>query len=297
MKYRHEMPFGAQVLPEGGARFSLWAPAARSVELVLGERFLPMEKRAEGWFGRLEPSAHAGALYRYRIDGGALVPDPASRFQPQDAEGPSEVIDPGAFEWRDGDWQGRPWREAVVYELHVGCFSSRNSYQGVREKLPGLAALGVTALELMPLADFPGRRNWGYDGVLPYAPDSAYGRPEELKALVQAAHAAGLMVFLDVVYNHFGPQGNFLGLYAPQFFSARHQTPWGAAINFDGEASGPVRRYFVENALYWLEEYRFDGLRFDAVHAIIDESPKHVLLEISQRIRELCGTERQVHLI
>lgn len=297
MKHRHEMPFGAQLLPGGGARFRLWAPSARAVDLVLGERLLPMERLAEGWFERLEPSAGAGSLYRYRIDGGALVPDPASRFQPQDAEGPSEVIDPGQFEWRDEGWQGRPWREAVVYELHVGCFSSSHSYQGVKEKLPELAALGVTALELMPLADFPGRRNWGYDGVLPYAPDSAYGRPEELKVLVQAAHEAGLMVFLDVVYNHFGPQGNFLSVYAPQFFSARHQTPWGAAINFDGEASGPVRRYFVENALYWLEEYRFDGLRFDAVHAIIDESPKHVLLEISQRIHELWGNERQVHLI
>jgi maltooligosyltrehalose trehalohydrolase len=277
--------FGAQVLPEGGVRFRLWAPAAARVEVVLDGRRLPMKAAGEGWFERDEPSAKAGTLYRYCIDDEVLVPDPASRFQPQDCEGPSEVIDPAAFPWRNG-WQGRPWNEAVVYELHVGTFSPRGDYRGVVEKLPHLAALGVTAIELMPLSDFAGRRNWGYDGVLPYAPDSAYGRPEELKALVQAAHDHGLMVLLDVVYNHFGPKGNFLGRYAPQFFTARHRTPWGAAINFDGEGSRWVREYFIRNALYWLDEYRLDGLRFDAVHAIIDDSPRHVLEELVSRVRK-----------
>jgi malto-oligosyltrehalose trehalohydrolase len=173
----------------------------------------------------------------------------------------------------------------VLYELHVGTFSPAGTYAGVREKLGHLAGLGVTGIELMPLSDFAGRRNWGYDGVLPYAPDSAYGRPEDLKALVQAAHDHGLMVLLDVVYNHFGPKGNFLGLYAPQFFTDRHETPWGAAINFDGPGSRWVREYFVQNALYWLREYRLDGLRFDAVHAILDDSPSHLLDELCTRVR------------
>jgi malto-oligosyltrehalose trehalohydrolase len=285
------MPFGAQVSAEG-VRFRLWAPAAHRVEVMTGGKALPMEKLEGGWFERTEKVA-AGARYLYRIDGAQEVPDPASRFQPRDCEGPSEVIDPHAFEWRDGAWRGRPWREAVIYELHVGTFSSQGRYAALVPKLPYLKDLGVTALELMPLSDFAGRRNWGYDGVLPYAPDSAYGRPEDLKALVQAAHGAGLMVFLDVVYNHFGPKGNFLHAYAPQFFTDKHKTPWGAAIDFSMD---PVRQYFIHNVLYWLEEYRFDGLRFDAVHAIIDESPRHILDEIAETARaRLPG--RQVHLI
>ena len=249
-----------------------------------------MEKNGE-WFEALVPSARAGTLYRYRIDGGQLVPDPASRFQPQDVDGPSEVVDPSAFRWKEG-WQGRPWREAVIYELHVGTFTPEGTYAAVSRKLDSLKETGITAIELMPLSDFAGRRNWGYDGVLPFAPDSAYGRPEDLKALVQAAHDAGLMIFLDVVYNHFGPKGNFLHLYAPDFFTERHHTPWGAAIDFGHPA---VRQYFVSNARYWLEEYRFDGLRFDAVHAIFDDSPVHVLDEISQTIRARHGNSK--HLV
>ena len=289
-------PFGAQLLPGGGVRFRLWAPAAKVVELVLDGISSPLEEKAEGWFEKNVP-AGAGALYRYRIDGGPVVPDPASRFQPQDAGGPSEVIDPAAFRWNDSGWKGRPWSEAVIYELHVGTFTEKGTFQAVIPRLGYLKDLGITALELMPLADFPGRRNWGYDGVLPFAPDSAYGRPEDLKALVQAAHAVGLMVFLDVVYNHFGPQHNHLGAYAPQFFTERHHTPWGAAINFDGEGSKWVREFFIRNALYWLEEYRFDGLRFDAVHAIMDDSAEHVLLQLASRISSRFENERQIHLI
>jgi maltooligosyltrehalose trehalohydrolase len=291
------MPFGAEVLPGGGVRFRLWAPAAKNVDLVLKEKSSPMKKLEEGWFELVELHARAGTLYQYRINGGQLVPDPASRFQPQDAEGPSEVIDASSFRWEEGAWRGRDWREAVLYELHVGTFSAEGNYAGVIEKLQHLKDTGITAIELMPLSDFCGKRNWGYDGVLPYAPDSAYGRPEDLKALVQAAHAEGLMVFLDVVYNHFGPKGNFLSLYAPQFFTERHQTPWGAAINFDGEGSRWVREYFIHNALYWLEEYRLDGLRFDAVHAIVDESPRHVLDEIVSRVHEGIGSKRKIHLV
>jgi maltooligosyltrehalose trehalohydrolase len=271
--------FGAQVLPGGGVRFRLWAPAARKVELVIENEFFPMQSRPEGWFETFMPAGKPGLLYRYRIDGGQLVPDPASRFQPQDVDGPSEVVDPAQFAWREG-WKGRPWEEAVIYELHVGAFTPEGTYAAAVRKLSLLKDAGITAIELMPLADFAGRRNWGYDGVLPYAPDSVYGRPEELKALIQAAHDRGLMVLLDVVYNHFGPKGNYLGLYAPQFFTRKHDTPWGAAIDY---SRPEVREFFIRNALYWLDEYRFDGLRFDAVHAIIDESPEHVLDELRRR--------------
>jgi malto-oligosyltrehalose trehalohydrolase len=271
------MPFGAEVLAGGGVRFRLWAPGAKSVDVALAHKSLPMS-RAGDWFEHTETQAGPGTLYRYRIDGELLVPDPASRFQPQDVDGPSEVVDPHAYRWSDHAWSGRPWREAVIYELHVGTFTPEGTYRGAIKKIPSLRELGITAIELMPLSDFAGKRNWGYDGVLPFAPDSAYGRPDELKALVDAAHAAGLMVLLDVVYNHFGPKGNYLPRYAPQFFTGKHKTPWGAAIDFSNSA---VREFFVHNVRYWLEEYRFDGLRFDAVHAIIDESPRHILDEIA----------------
>ncbi|HZO02028.1 MAG TPA: malto-oligosyltrehalose trehalohydrolase [Burkholderiales bacterium] len=278
--HRHSMPFGAEVLAQGGVRFRLWAPAAKSVDLVVAQKSIPMAKAGE-WFEHTERQAGAGSLYQYRIDGELLVPDPASRFQPRDVEGPSEVIAPQAYRWSDHAWTGRPWREAVIYELHVGSFTPEGTYAGAAKKLKHLADLGITAIELMPLSDFAGKRNWGYDGVLPFAPDSAYGRPEQLKALIDAAHAAGLMVLLDVVYNHFGPKGNYLPRYAPQFFTERHKTPWGAAIDYTNSV---VREFFLHNVRYWLEEYRFDGLRFDAVHAIIDDSPRHILDEICASI-------------
>jgi malto-oligosyltrehalose trehalohydrolase len=280
-KMIHEMPFGASVLPQGGVRFRLWAPAAKTVELAIADKVFPMQAQADGWFERVHPDAAPGTLYKYRIDGKTLVPDPASRFQPQDVDGPSEVIAPGQHEWQDAGWRSRPWLEAVVYELHVGTFTPEGTYAGVISKLNALKETGITAIELLPLSDFAGKRNWGYDGVLPYAPDSAYGRPDELKKLVEAAHKAGLMVFLDVVYNHFGPKGNYLSLYSPQFFTDKHKTPWGAAIDFEHPV---VRQYFIHNVLYWLEEYRFDGLRFDAVHAIIDPSPRHILDEIRDSV-------------
>jgi malto-oligosyltrehalose trehalohydrolase len=273
---RHSMPFGAEVLAGGGVRFRFWAPGAKRVELALAGRFIPIQGK-DGWFEHVEPQAGPGTQYRYRIDGELLVPDPASRFQPQDVDGPSAVVDPQAYKWRDPAWTGRPWSEAVIYELHVGTFTPEGTYTAAIKKLRFLKELGITAIELMPLSDFAGKRNWGYDGVLPYAPDSAYGKPDDLKALIDAAHAEGLMVLLDVVYNHFGPKGNYLPRYAPQFFTEKHQTPWGAAIDFSNEN---VRKFFVHNVQYWLEEYRFDGLRFDAVHAIIDESPRHILDEI-----------------
>jgi malto-oligosyltrehalose trehalohydrolase len=298
MERAHAMPCGAQLEADGRVRFRLWAPAARRVELCLEEpdAVLPLEAHADGWHELLTTAA-PGRRYRYRIDDGPQVPDPASRFQPQGVHGPSEVVDPRAFPWQDAGWRGRPWQETVVYELHVGSFTPQGGYAGVMERLDHLATLGVTALELMPLAAFPGHHGWGYDGVLPYAPHAAYGRPEELKALVQAAHRRGLMVLLDVVYNHFGPEGNYLHLYAPAFFSSRHHTPWGAALNFDGEDSGPVRDFFIHNALYWLEEYHLDGLRLDAVHAIADDSQPDILEELAARVQARFGGERTVHLV
>ncbi len=296
MRRRHHLPFGAEV--EGReTTFTLWAPVADAVELVLeGEEPVPMQRGKKGVFS-VTATAGPGTRYRYRIDGELDVPDPASRYQPEDVHGPSQVVDPESFDWEDEDWRGRPWEETVLYELHVGSFTPEGTFAGVREKLDHLVDLGVTAIELMPLSDFPGRRNWGYDGVLPYAPDSSYGTPEDLKELVQAAHEKGLMVFLDVVYNHFGPEGNYLNSYAPQFFTDRHQTPWGAAVNFDDAGGERVREYVIHNALYWLEEYHIDGLRLDAVHAIYDDSEQHVLEELAESVQKGPGADRHVHLV
>ena len=293
------MPFGAEVQPDGSVRFRLWAPAAKNVALNLENVKTPLALAPadQGWFELTTSQAPPGSLYRFEIDGKTLVPDPGSRFQPHDVHGPSEVIDASAFHWNEHNWRGRPWQEAVTYELHVGTFTPEGSFRGVEQKFDYLRDLGITAIELMPLSDFPGARNWGYDGVLPFAPDSSYGRPEDLKQLIQSAHAKGLMVFLDVVYNHFGPEGNYLHLYSPQFFTNRHKTPWGDAINFDGDDRRTVRDFFIQNALYWLEEYHFDGLRLDAVHAIVDDSEPNILTELARTVREHFGEERFVHLI
>jgi maltooligosyltrehalose trehalohydrolase len=227
----------------------------------------------------------AGRRYRYRIDGKAAFPDPASRSQPEGVHGPSEVVDAGAFAWTDAGWRGVGLDELVIYELHVGTFTPAGTFSGVAERLPALADLGVTAVELMPVADFPGRRNWGYDGVDLFAPARCYGRPDELRRLVDEAHRLGLAVILDVVYNHLGPDGNYLGAYSPFYLSARHQTGWGAGINFDGEHSNKVREFFIENALHWVHEYHVDGLRLDATHAIADEGERHFLAELAARVR------------
>jgi malto-oligosyltrehalose trehalohydrolase len=301
MKRRHNMPFGAEYREDGSIRFRLWAPAARRVEISIekakASKPIPLDRSDQGWFELTTDAAKPGSLYRYRIDGEQEVPDPASRFQPRDVHGPSEVIDPMAFDWKDETWRGRSWNEAVIYELHVGAFTQPGTFSAAKERLDYLAELGVTAIELMPVSDFPGRRNWGYDGVLPFAPDSTYGRPEELKELVQAAHARGIMVLLDVVYNHFGPEGNYLGAYAPQFFTDRHKTPWGNGINFDGPESRVVRDFFIHNALYWLTEYHLDGLRLDAVHAILDDSTPDILAELATTVRNTVAPDRQIHLI
>ncbi|HKP24653.1 MAG TPA: malto-oligosyltrehalose trehalohydrolase [Dongiaceae bacterium] len=291
----HDLPFGAQVQPEGRVRFRLWAPGQERVSLAIDQQQpVPMERGDGGWFELTTQLALAGSRYAYRLPNGTHVPDPASRRQAETVHGPSLVVDPLSYAWRHAGWRGRPWTEAVLYELHAGAFSDSGDFAGVQRKLDRLAQLGITAVELMPVADFSGARNWGYDGVLPFAPAPPYGTPDQLKALIDAAHERGLMMFLDVVYNHFGPDGNYLGQYAPQFFTDRHHTPWGAAIDF---AQPVVREFFIHNALYWLNEFRFDGLRLDAVHAILDDSPTHILSELASRVRETCGPDRHVHLV
>jgi malto-oligosyltrehalose trehalohydrolase len=284
------MPFGATPRSDG-TFFRLFAPRAREVAVRINGRDRAMRTSNDGWFELPVAEASPGTLYQFVIDGTQTVPDPASRFQPQDVTGPSEVISAESFAWDDDGWRGRPWHEAVIYELHLGTFTREGTYRGAMAELERLSALGITAVELMPLADFAGKRNWGYDGVLPFAPDSSYGRPEELKALIVAAHRLGLMVFVDVVYNHFGPEGNYLSLYAPSFFAPR-ETGWGQSIDFGGMA----RQFFIDNALYWLTEYHIDGLRFDAIHAIHDDSHPHFLSELAQTARATCG-DRHIHLM
>ena len=300
VKHGHAMPFGAEVQADGGTRFRLWAPGAKQLTLEIGDgptqSSTSMKSLDQGWFEAVVPDAPAGTRYAYRV-GDTRFPDPASRFNPDDVHGTSMVVEPLAFDWKDANWIGRPWEEAVIYELHIGTFTPEGTFSAAIDRLDYLAGLGVSALEIMPVADFPGQRNWGYDGVLPFAPDAAYGTPDDLKRLVEQAHLRGLMVFLDVVYNHFGPEGNYLNAYAPQFFNPKHHTPWGAAINFDAEGSRNVRDFFVHNALYWIEEYRFDGLRLDAVHAIMDDSKPDIVTEIAHALRQGPGRKRQVHLV
>lgn len=298
MKRQHNMPFGAEVLDEGGVRFRLWAPGVDAVGLQLdGASELPMNAAAGGWFELTVAEAQAGNRYLFKLPDGLLVPDPASRFNPDDVHGASEIVAATAFDWPDGEWRGRPWEEAVLYELHIGSFTKAGDFASAIERLDYLVELGVTALEIMPVSDFPGKRNWGYDGVLPFAPDAAYGRPEDFKRLIAAAHERGLMVLLDVVYNHFGPEGNYLHAYAPDFFNPLHETPWGAAINFDGKGSRAVRDFFVHNVLYWLEEFHLDGLRLDAIHAICDDSSPDIIEELAAAFKSVPGRARHVHMV
>jgi malto-oligosyltrehalose trehalohydrolase/4-alpha-glucanotransferase len=294
---RHRMPFGAEILSDGRVRFRLWAPSHKEIGLELdGAEPVPMQPAGEGWHELVTDRARPGTRYRFVLPDGLRVPDPASRHQPEDVHGPSEVIDPAAHAWHDTGWRGRPWEEAVVYELHIGAFTPEGTFRAAIDRLDHLVSLGITAIQIMPVSDFPGRWNWGYDGVLPYAPDASYGRPEDLKALVQAAHERGVMVMLDVVYNHLGPEGAYIHAVAPQTFTDRHKTPWGAAINMDGPDSGPVRTYLIHNALYWIEEFHLDGLRLDAVHAIRDDGPKHLLEELAERVRA-AAPDRPIHLV
>lgn len=274
---------GASVVP-GGVRFSVWAPNASSVAVRLeGGGTHALDSSGGDVYEGVLREARAGSDYRFVVDGDRAVPDPVSRHQPKGVHGPSRVIDPASYHWKTDDWRGRAMADLVIYELHVGTFSREGTFRGAIPHLRALRELGITAIEIMPVAEFPGARNWGYDGVNLYAPHSAYGGPDELRALVDAAHAADLAVVLDVVYNHVGPEGNYLGMFGP-YFTKKYTTPWGDALNYDDADSDEVRRFVIDNALYWVTEYRMDGLRLDAIHGIFDFSPRHILQDIADAV-------------
>lgn len=291
--------FGAHIDGDG-VRFSVWAPNATrvDVEIYVGDepRIVAMERADDGVFSATVPGIGAGTAYAYRLDGGDPRPDPYSRYQPEGVHGPSMVIDPSAFAWTDGGWRGVNAQDMVVYELHIGTMTREGTFLSLIEQLRELKELGVTAIELMPVAQCPGRWNWGYDGVNLFAPSNAYGTPDDLRHLVDAAHGVGLGVILDVVYNHLGPEGNYLGQFAEDYFSTTHQTGWGAGLNWDGPNSRYVRQFAIDNASYWISEFHIDGLRLDATHAIIDDSEMHVLEELTKRAREVAG-ERDIWIV
>jgi maltooligosyltrehalose trehalohydrolase len=291
---------GAVPLADGSTRFSVWAPNASKVEVAVthgGEdRTFPLSRAADGVHSGCVPHVAAGSDYSYRLDGHRDRPDPVSRWLPRGVHGPTRLVDPAAFRWTDAGWRGLEIADLVIYELHVGTFSRAGTFDGVIDRLPALRELGVTAIELMPVAEFPGGRNWGYDGVSPYAVQSSYGGPEGLRRLVDAAHGVGLAVLLDVVYNHLGPEGNYLHEFGP-YFSDRYRTAWGEGLNLDGADSDEVRRYVVDNALYWVTEYHLDGLRLDAVDRVVDLSPEHIAEELGAAVHargETLGSRKLV---
>jgi malto-oligosyltrehalose trehalohydrolase len=294
-RFHFRKSWGAETAGEGTC-FRLWAPSERALSLRIegGNGNIPMRRNGDGWFEVETDAIQAGDGYSFVLANGTVVNDPAARAQLSGVNGPSRLVDPLAYEWQVPGWRGRPLQETIIYELHAGAFSPEGTFDGIRRRLDHLVETGVTAIELMPVAEFAGARGWGYDGVLPYAPHSVYGGPAGLKQLVDSAHERELMVILDVVYNHFGPEGNYLHLYAPDFFHAEELTPWGAAIAYEKR---PVRDFFIENALYWLEEYRFDGLRLDAIDqiAVHDRSADPILEEIALSVRA-CMSDRHVHL-
>jgi maltooligosyltrehalose trehalohydrolase len=278
-------------LKGGQAEFRVWAPFQREITLRLvgpgsGTRDVPMLRDGDDFVATA--AASAGDRYCYVLDDGLAVPDPVSRLLPEGVHGPTEIVDPAAFRWNDEAWRGLDLREYVVYELHVGTFTPEGSFDGVIKKLEYLTTLGISVLEIMPVAAFPGTRDWGYDGASPYAVQASYGGPAGLERLVDAAHGIGLAVTLDVVYNHLGPEGNYLSKFGP-YFTSHHKTPWGDAVNYDSDGCAHVRRYVIQNALYWIEEYHLDGLRLDAVQTIKDDSPRHLVAEIQERVQELAA--------
>lgn len=292
------LPVGAEVQSGGGTHFRVWAPRRKRVEVVFDDSAgtasvippLQLNREPGGYFAGFSIQAAPGTRYAYRLDGETLrCPDPASRRQPDGPHGPSEVVDPAAFAWHDGDWPGATLQGQVLYELHVGTFTREGTWTAAIDELPRLAELGVTLVEVMPVAEFAGSFGWGYDGVNFFAPTRLYGTPDDFRRFVDSAHQAGLGVVLDVVYNHFGPAGNYLGQFSTDYLSSRHRTDWGDAINFDGENSGPVREFIIANAGYWIDEFHVDGLRLDAVHTILDDSPDHILAALTRRVRQAGG--------
>jgi maltooligosyltrehalose trehalohydrolase len=297
---KRRLPVGAEVV-EGGVHFRVWAPRRRNIEVVFEDAAaapLPLAPGQDGYFSGLSSDARAGMLYRFRLDGpDYLYPDPVSRFQPRGPHGPSQVVDARTFRWTDDQWRGIGAAGQVLYEMHVGTFTKEGTWQAAIRELPKLAELGVKCIEMMPVADFAGRWGWGYDGVAMFAPTRLYGMPDDLRAFIDRAHSIGVGVILDQVYNHLGPDGNYLREFSQDYFSKTHHTDWGEALNFDGENSGPVREFYLSNARYWIEEYHFDGYRFDATQAIVDRrSPKHILAAITEVSRKAAG-RRSVYLI
>lgn len=296
------MPVGAEVVPSGGVHFRVWAPGRRKVEVALANaeertgpgkgqllRFIELRPEDGGYYSGHVSEARAGSLYKYRLDEAGSYPDPASRFQPQGIHGPSQVIDPDRFAWSDAAWEGADIHEQVIYEMHIGTFTREGMWRSAVQQLPALADLGVTVLEVMPVNEFPGRFGWGYDGVHPFAPTQLYGPPDDFRIFVDEAHRLGLAVILDVVYNHLGPDGNYFREFSPHYFTSRHETDWGEAINYYAEQCGPVREFFIANAGYWIREYHLDGLRLDATQNIYDESKDHVITALTREVRREAG--------
>src|SRR6185369_15663527 len=287
---QRRLPVGAETLPSGGAHFRVWAPRRRVVEVAIeGGTRTPLAAEDNGYFSGAVSGARAGTLYKYRLDGGESFPDPASRFQPQGPHGPSQVVDPAAYRWRDEGWKGVSLPGQVLYELHVGTFTKEGTWAAAARELPALRELGVTVVEVMPVADFAGRFGWGYDGVDLYAPTRLYGTPDDMRAFVDEAHRVGLGVILDVVYNHLGPSGNYLPQFSERYFTDEYATEWGEPFNYDGEDAAPVREFVVANAGYWIAEFHLDGLRLDATQSMHDASPEHVLAALGREARRAAG--------
>ncbi|HSU56546.1 MAG TPA: malto-oligosyltrehalose trehalohydrolase [Candidatus Dormibacteraeota bacterium] len=296
--YRRKFPIGAEVMPAGGGHFRVWAPNSERVFLELSrqQRMAPlqeieMEREGRGYFSVELKEARAGMFYKFKLGSGSF-PDPASRFQPQGPHGPSQIVDPDSFRWTDGGWKGVRRERQVIYEMHIGTFTREGTWGAAIEKLPELAELGITVLEVMPVADFPGAYGWGYDGVCLFAPTRLYGTADDFRRFVDKAHGLGLGVLLDVVYNHLGPDGNYLKEFAEHYFTDRYKNEWGQALNFDDGDSGPVREFFATNAAYWVDEFHLDGLRLDATQQIFDASPEHILKDIGRKVRQTAGKRR-----
>lgn len=292
-------PIGAEVQPDGGTHFRVWAPRPKKVDVVLevgpgAPVTVELKPQAEGYFAGLVPQAAEGTRYRFRLDDAGCFPDPMSRYQPDGPHGASQVVDPAGFRWNDSQWQGVGLEGQVLYEIHIGTFTREGSWKAAQRELTELADCGISVLEVMPVADFPGRFGWGYDGVGLFAPVWLYGEPDDFRRFVDEAHRVGLGVMLDVVYNHFGPDGNYLNQFSPDYFTSKYKNDWGQAINFDGENAGPVREFFLTNAAYWIEEYHIDGLRLDATQQIFDASPRNILAEICERVREVARGRKTI---
>lgn len=292
-------PIGAEVQPKGGTHFLVWAPRAQQVDVVLesgpgAPAIIPLEPLQNGYLAGLAPQAAAGTRYRFRLNENRYFPDPVSRYQPDGPFGSSQVVDPSAFDWRDAHWPGVSIEGQIIYEMHIGTFTREGTWAAAQRELPELAACGITVLEIMPVADFPGRFGWGYDGVGLFAPVWLYGEPDDFRRFVDEAHHCGLGVILDVVYNHIGPSGNFLSEFASDYFTDKYKNEWGQAINFDGENAEPVREFFLTNAAYWIEEFHLDGLRLDATQQIFDQSTEHIVTAIGKRVREAARSRKTI---